>query len=117
MESKDKVRVSIAGRSFYLTSRDTPEYLRKIAKKTDRTIIGLMQSNSGMTFEQAAILAALKYCDDYEKEVLERKNTDKEDENLGRTLVKYSKELTRAGARIRALEKELEKLKKEQGEK
>lgn len=117
MGNNDKVRVSIAGRSFYLTSQDTPEYLKKIAKKTDRTIIGLMQDNSGMTFEQATILAALKYCDDYEKEVMDRKSVDKEDENLGKTLVKYSKELTRAGAHIRALEKEIEKLKKEQGEK
>lgn len=117
MDKPDKVKVSICGRSFYLTSKDDPGYLINIADKTDNVISGLMQNNIGLTFEQAAVLTALKYCDDYEKKLMEEKKQSSEEENLGKRLVKYSKELTRATARIKALEKELDKIRKEQEDK
>lgn len=115
MNKKDKVRVVIGGRPFYLTSGDNSEYLKNIAKKIDDLIGELIKNNIGLTFEQAAVLVALKYCDDYEKAVKSNEKQTKEDEDLGRRLVNYSKELTRATARIKALEKELAGFKKEQG--
>lgn len=117
MGKTDKVKVNICGRIFYLTSGDDSNYLMNIAKKIDASILELMKSNVGLTFEQAAILVALKYCDDYEKKIKKHEKKSKEDEDLGRRLVEYSKELTRATSRIKSLEKELSKLKKEQVEK
>ena len=116
MEKKDKVRVEICGRSFFLTSGDDPDYLIKIAKKIDKSVTTLMKKNVGVSFEQAVVLIALKYCDDYEKNSKHHEKRSKEDEELGKRLVEYSKELTRATAKIKALEKELAKYKKEQGE-
>lgn len=114
MNKTDKVRVTICGRSFYLTSEDDPDYLKNIADKIDASIGELLKNNLGMTLEQAAILTAINYCDDYEKKLISEKRQSAEDENLGRTLVKYSKELTRATMRIKSLEKEIEQLKKAQ---
>ncbi len=115
MKANDKVRVSICGQSFYLTSEDDPEYLKSIAEKVDVAIGELLKNNLGMTLEQAAILSAINYCDDYEKRLIFEEKQSGEDENLGRTLVQYSKELTRATARIKSLEKELEQMQKAQG--
>ena len=116
MEKQDKVKVEICGRSFFLTSGDDPDYLIKIAKKIDKSVSGLMRKNVGVSFEQAVVLIALKYCDDYEKNNKHHEKRSKEDEDLGKRLVEYSKELTRATTKIKALEKELAKYKKEQGE-
>ena len=58
MVTKDKVKVEICGRSFFLTSADDPEYLIKIADKIDKDILKLMKKNIGVTFDQAAILVA-----------------------------------------------------------
>lgn len=116
MAIKDKVKVEICGRSFFLTSADDPEYLIKIADKIDKDILKLMKKNVGVTFEQAAILVALKYCDDYEKKKKKHEKQSADDENLGKRLVEYSKELTRATTKIKALEKEIARLKKAQGE-
>lgn len=117
MTKKDKVRVTIGGRCFYLTSADDPKYLLGIAGKIDKEISALVRENVGLGFEQAAVLTALKYCDDLEKKLSERRERDRDEENLGKRLVQYSKELTRATARIKSLEKELARLKKEQEEK
>ncbi len=114
MNTNDKVRVVIGGRPFHLKSGDDANYLRDIANKVDELIAELMKNNIGLSFEQAAVLAALKYCDDYEKTVKSNERQNKEDEDLGRRLVNYSKELTHATARIKALERELE-LKKGNG--
>ena len=116
MVRQDKVRVEICGRSFFLTSGDDPDYLIKIAKKIDKSVSALMKNNVGVSFEQAVVLIALKYCDDYEKNNKRHEKRSKEDEDLGKRLVEYSKELTRATTKIKALEKELAKYKKEQGE-
>lgn len=117
MVKKDTVSVNICGRSFSIFSGDDPEYLIKVAKKVDRSIVKLMKSSVGLGFEQAAVLVALKYCDDYEKKKASQQMKSAEDENLGKRLVEYSKELTRATAKIKALEKELAKVKKEQDNK
>ena len=116
MAIKDKVKVEICGRSFFLTSADDPEYLKTIADKIDRAILKLMKKNIGVTFEQAAILVALKYCDDYEKKAKKHEKQSAQDEDLGKRLVEYSKELTRATSKIKALEKEVARLQKAQGE-
>lgn len=117
MEKQETVKVNICGRGFSLTSGDDPEYLIKVAKKVDRSIVKLMKGNIGLTFDQAAVLVALKYCDDYEKKKASQQLKSNQDENLGKRLVEYSKELTRATAKIKALEKEISKLKKEQDNK
>lgn len=116
MKKQDKVKVEICGRSFFLTSADDPKYLIKIAKKTDKSVSDLMKNNVGVTFEQAIVLTALKYCDDFEKNNKQHATQSREDEHLGKRLVEYSKELTKATARIKSLEKELDRYKKEYGE-
>lgn len=114
MSKQDMVKVTICGRELYLTSGDDPEYILKIAKKVDSSISKLMKTNVGVGFDQAAALVAIKCFDDYEKKVSTHQKRTKEDEELGKRLVEYSKELTRANAKIKALEKEILKLKKEQ---
>ena len=53
MAIKDKVKVEICGRSFFLTSADDPEYLMKIADKIDKDIIKLMKKNIGVTINKS----------------------------------------------------------------
>ena len=56
----------------------------KIADKIDKDIIKLMKKNIGVTIDQAAIMVALKYCDDYEKKTKKHEKQSAEDENLGK---------------------------------
>ncbi len=115
MIKNDKVRVTICGKNFYLTSGDDPAYLKKIADKVDSIMSELLKNNIGLTIEHAAILTAINFCDDYEKRLISEEKESEGDENLRGILVKYSKDLTRAQQRIKQLEKELETAKKVQG--
>lgn len=116
------IRVKIGGRSFGIISDEKPEYLTEVAESVDKSISTLLAQNSKMTFERAAVLSALKFCDDSKKYSIphvEEKDEikDKESDNLRHRIMEYSKELSKLTREYKALEKELKNVKKEYEEK
>ena len=66
-----------------------------------------------MTYAQAAILTAVKFCDDAQKaNSLEVLNPEEEDNRLRQQVIEYSKELEKMTAKCKRLEKELNSIKK-----
>ena len=120
------IRVRIGGRSLSIISDAKPEYMMKVASKVDNSISGLLKSNSGLTFEKAAILTALKFCDeatnvkdiqndhapDSVTKVEKETAHDAESDNLRKQVIAYSKELSRLERENKMLIKEIEALKK-----
>ena len=109
------IRVRIGGRSFGIISDDKPEYLSQIAKEVNDSVTGLLSVNPKLTFEKAAILTALIYCDDVKKSKISDVGyaADDENNNLRKQVISYSNELTRLTKENKLLLKEIEELKKQ----
>ena len=124
------IRVRIGGRALSIISDAKPEYMMQIASKVDKSITGLLNSNSGLTFEKAAVLTALKFCDEASNvkniddnieddnnisrehiQTAEKTTIESEADNLRKQVVAYSKELSKLEKENKSLIKELEALK------
>ena len=107
------VKINVGGRTFGIISDSNPEYLYDIANKVDKSIAGILNKNPEMTFEKAAILSALMYCDDATQcEILKKQEENsEEDNNLRQQVINYSKELEEATQKCKSLEKELHRVK------
>ena len=113
------IRVNIGGKSFRIISDEKPEYLSDVADKADKSISALLLSNPLLTYEKAAVLAALKFCDDATKREMSENNLRKdcsqqitEEDNLRKQVIEYSNELTRISKENKLLHKNLAELRK-----
>lgn len=112
------IRVNIGGKSFGIISDEKPDYLSDIADRVDKSISSMLFSNSSLTFEKAAVLAALKFCDDAKKgedsgkAELKSVKKDIEDDNLRRQVMEYSKELAELTKENKLLRKSIAELKR-----
>lgn len=113
MAKSSRVHVEIRGRGFNLLSDDAADYLTDIAKKVDVRMTEVITKNPQLTFEKAALLTALNFCDDFEK----YKRGDRNDDRIRQQLMEYASELSKAGDVIKNLEKELAAAKRENDEK
>lgn len=116
------IKVNIGGKSYGLISSEKPEYLSDVAERVDKSITKLLSDNPSLTYEKAAILTALKFCDDAKKSEQLNLSTEEiidyggEIHNFRRQLVEYSKEIATLTKENRQLLKELSILKKESNE-
>lgn len=118
MAKSCRVHVEIRGRGFNLLSDDNPDYLVEVANKVDARMSEVIEKNPQLTFEKAALLTALNYCDDLEKcRRLQKEQRDSGEDHVRAQLMEYAKELSRASDVIKNLEKELETAKKENDDK
>jgi len=65
-----KYAVFVAGKRFVLLSDDKQEYVEKIAKEVNDSIVNITAANPLLDSRACAILCALDYADDMYKEVL-----------------------------------------------
>lgn len=109
------IRIRIAGRTFGIISDEKPEYLKRIAQDVDESISKMLANNPNLTFERAAVLAALKYCDDAKKAQTKGyiENTNNDHDNLRQQVMQYANELSEMSEKCKSLEKELIEQKKE----
>ena len=64
-----KVRLTIAGGSYVVSSTDPEDYVRSLADRLDKDMKGIMESAPSASVTQAAVLAALGYLDDLSKSI------------------------------------------------
>lgn len=68
VSEKTRVRLKIVGSEFVVSADEDKDYIVKISKMVDEQIRTLLRQGESMNIAMAAILAALNYCDELEKE-------------------------------------------------
>ena len=63
-----KVKLTICGNQFVVKADESIHYIQKIAKIVDERVKEIEDSSSKINIQMATIIAALNYCDQYEKE-------------------------------------------------
>ena len=111
------IRVNIGGKSFRIISDEKPEYLSDVADSVDKSISAMLFANPALTYEKAAVLAALKFCDDAKKSEINKENENSlrltEEDNLRKKVVEYSNEIEKLSKENKLLHKNLAELRKE----
>ncbi len=79
--NKNKVKIKICNTSFTVSGEDAVEYTLSVAAEVDRDVRSILTSSARISVTEAAILAALNYCDAYKKseksvDALRRRNRD-----------------------------------------
>ncbi|MBP3938311.1 MAG: cell division protein ZapA [Clostridia bacterium] len=62
---KNKVRLTIGGLDYRLTTDGDVNYIKNLAEEVDEIMTDLMQNHSKLSQVQAAVLCALDYADRY----------------------------------------------------
>ncbi len=111
--TNNKIRVEILGRVFNLVSgTEEANYIAEVAEKVDAKMKELKRSNPRLSYEDAAVLTALNFCDDLTAMKLSAQQAQEaEADSIRSQLVEYSKELSNATATIKKLQKEINQLK------
>ncbi len=68
VSEKTRVRLKIVGSEFVVSADEDKDYIVKISNMVDEKIKALLRQSDSMSVAMAAILAALNYCDELEKE-------------------------------------------------
>ena len=67
-KKKNRVRLKICGSQFVISADESEQYIQKIAKIVDQRVQELEENDSKLSVQMATIVAALNYCDQYEKQ-------------------------------------------------
>ena len=98
----------------WIISDEKPEYLADVANEVDKSISGLLEKDPNLTFERAAVLAALKFCDDANKNMVNIKTENQEQENNIRgEIMEYANELNKVTKENKELIAQIENIKRE----
>lgn len=104
--AKNRIKVSILGSDYIITSEEEENYVRQIAAETEKRIAGITKDNPRLSVTMAAVLAALDYCDEAVK------STESAD-NLRSQIKDYLEDSSQARMEVEEARREIEKLKKE----
>lgn len=113
------IRINIGGKSFRIISDEKPEYLSDVAQRVDKSVTSLLYENPTLTYEKAAVLTALKFCDDAKKAELSKVSDSEksllisDEDSLRKQVIDYSRELEEATKENKLLHKSIAELKKE----
>lgn len=103
---KNKVKLSIAGSDYYVTTDDDPKYVLDLGNSLDETLSKIIAANNRLSVTQAAILASLEYADEA------RKATETAD-NLRSQIKEYLEDSARYKMEAEVAKRDVERLTKE----
>lgn len=66
---KNRVKMNICGTDYVITSDDDVEYMKTVGQEVEELMEEILKSNSRVSVTMAAVLTALKYCDQYKKAI------------------------------------------------
>ena len=102
----EKVKLTIAGEIYNLSTDDNAESLMELGEDLNRKIKGLMETNGKISVTQAAVLTSLEYMDSYKK-------SEMTCENLRTQIQDYLEDAARSRTDAEISKREVEKLNKE----
>lgn len=111
----NRVRLTIAGTPYTLSTTDSEEYMQRLAQKLDEDITNLMEENAGLTVTRAAVFCALEYLDDYTKSVGSADNMRSQIKDYLADAAKAKLATDEARREVARLQKELQALKEKTG--
>lgn len=103
---KNKVKLSICGVDYYITTDDDVKYMQALGDELDLRLNKLMRENSRLSITQSAVLAALEYADTAKK-------AEQSAENLRSQIQEYLEDAARAKTNAEVSRREAERLGKE----
>ena len=78
MDRSTRVYVRICGKGLAIVSDERAEYMKEVAREVDERMSSLIRSSNRVTFDTAAVLTALKLCDELrQQKLLNRMTVDK----------------------------------------
>ena len=104
--SKNKVKLNICGCEFAISSDDSESYVRSISDEVGKSMEETMESNERISLTMAAVITALRFCDE------SHKSTSGAD-NLRSQIKDYLEDSSRARTETEDAKHEIERLKQE----
>lgn len=102
----NKVRLTIAGSPYVISTTDSEEYVTELARRLDSDIAGVMEENPNLSVTRAAVFCALDYLDEYTK------STGSAD-NMRSQIKDYLADAAKAKLAADEARREVERLKRE----
>ena len=103
---KNKVRLSLFGTDYIITSDEEESYVRRIGDEVEKRITANMQQNTRISVLMSAVLPALDYCD-------EAKKANQSADNLRSQIKDYLEESAKARMEAGEARREIENMKRE----
>ncbi|NLX92629.1 MAG: cell division protein ZapA [Clostridiales bacterium] len=103
---KNKVRLSIGGADYFITTDDEVKYAQMLGEELDAEISKITRENSRVSITQAAVMGALHYAD-------LAKKAEMSAENLRSQIQEYLEDAARAKTNAEVSRREAERLGKE----
>ncbi len=103
---KNKVKLSICGNDYFITTDDDPKYVMELGNALDEKLSKIVHENSRLSITQAAILASLDYAD------VAKKASDTAD-NLRSQIKEYLEDSARYKMEAEVARRDVERLNKE----
>lgn len=104
MDGMNKVKIEVGGARYSISSKEDPEYVRKLAFDVDDQLKALMAANAGMTLNDALVLTCLNFTDLYKKS---EENAD----HIRRQLTEYIEDAARTRIALDDAKREIERIK------
>lgn len=103
---KNKVKLTIAGTDYIISTEDDAEYTENLGKELDEKIRQILKDSGRLSVTQAAILCALEYADTAKK-------CEESAENLRSQIQDYLEDAARARTDAEITKREAERLSRE----
>lgn len=103
---KNKVKLTICGGDYYITSDDDDSYIRSIGDEVDRRMNEMLAENQRVSTTMSAVLCALSYADDCHK-------ANAAADNLRSQIKEYLEESQRSRLEADEAKREVERLRRE----
>ncbi len=109
--SKNRIKLNICGTDYVIISDETEEYMRNIADEVSDEMDGILKTNVRVSVVMAAVLTALKYCDESKKYMSDADNLRTQIKDYLEESVNAKMQADEAKKEKLKLEKEIETLK------
>ena len=109
----NKHTVFVAGKRFILLSEDKPAYVEGLAKEVDEAISKITLDNPTLDRRAAAVLCALDYADDKNKEIARTRSVSEKAQPLIAQADRQSKQLREMKEQLIAKDNEIKRLQDE----
>ncbi len=103
---KNRVKLSICGNDYYITTDDDPKYVTELGNELDERLTKIVHESGRLSITQAAILCSLEYAD------IAKKSSDTA-ENLRSQIKEYLEDSARYKMEAEVARRDVERLNKE----
>lgn len=109
--SKNRVKLNICGTDYTIISDEKEEYMEEIAREINSTMNMTLKNNMRVSVTMAAVLAALRYCDESKKSMADADNLRTQIKDYLEESVEARMHADEARNEVLKLDKEIKNLK------